>query len=297
MPLILEDTETADRDLTSAVTVLTHTPSAVEHLMCIAYISLGDGSKNLDGSGGSFEVTIQIGSQTVQPSPQTITFSTAVRSQVWTTVFPVPETVQVLIKVKSPNGADTDVGVIARLYTVPVGNVRTWAGFEVFAADIPTAAEIWAAASRTLTSAANVAAITTAGITVTYEVDPDPYGQTSGKLKLDQLTSGNITFTVYEDAAVRDVSGGKWTFAGYTDNGTNLFTIRNEDFDVSNAATGIVIAAFDTTDTATATTRGYCELRWDSTADERPTKFTDLEIVETQLSGDSTSAAPTTAAP
>jgi hypothetical protein len=37
------DTENADRDLTSLVTVLTHTPSATENTLCQGYIKLGDG--------------------------------------------------------------------------------------------------------------------------------------------------------------------------------------------------------------------------------------------------------------
>ena len=116
MPLHQLDTENADCNLTSQVTVLTDTPDTANATLCQGLVCLGDGTKDLDGSGGDFELTIQVGSQVVQPDPQIITFSTAVRAAVWTTVFPVPANTQVLLKVKSPNAADTDVDVTAYLY-------------------------------------------------------------------------------------------------------------------------------------------------------------------------------------
>lgn len=108
------DTENADRDLTSLVTVLTHTPTVGG--VCMGLIKLGDGTKNLDGTGGDFQLVITVGGQTVQPSPQTITFSTAVRGMVWTTPFPVVASDEVIMRVLSPNAADTDVDVTAYLY-------------------------------------------------------------------------------------------------------------------------------------------------------------------------------------
>lgn len=111
------DTENADLNLTSLITVLTHTPSVMK--LCRGHIKLGDGSKNLDGSGGDFEFTISIGGQTIQPNPQTITFGTEVRSAVWTVDFMVPANEEVILKVKSPN-ADVDVDVTAYLYDIGV---------------------------------------------------------------------------------------------------------------------------------------------------------------------------------
>lgn len=108
------DTENADRDITSLITVLTHTPTV--NGMCIGLIKLGDGTKNLDGTGGDFQLVITVGGQTVEPSPQTITFSTAVRGMVWTTPFPVVANDEVIMRVLSPNAADTDVDVTAYLY-------------------------------------------------------------------------------------------------------------------------------------------------------------------------------------
>lgn len=118
MPILQLDSENADRNLTSSVTVLTHTPDASNPVLCQGLVMLGDGAKDLDGSGGDFELVITVGGQTIQPSPQTVAFGTEARSSVWTTVFPVPANAEVVLKAKSPNGADTDVGVTAYLFDV-----------------------------------------------------------------------------------------------------------------------------------------------------------------------------------
>ena len=111
------DTENGDRNLTSAVTVLTHTPDATYNMLCQALVYLGDGAKNLDGSGGIFELTITVGGQTVQPNPQYMDFGTEVRAAIWTSQFPVLANEAVVLKIKSPNAADADVDVTAYLYT------------------------------------------------------------------------------------------------------------------------------------------------------------------------------------
>lgn len=112
------DTENANLDLTSLVTVLTNTPDANAPTLCQAYIALGDGTDDLDGSGGDFEVTITIGGQTLEPDPQTVTFSTAARAAIFTAAFPVPANEEVIVKIKSPNAGDTDVDITAYLYEV-----------------------------------------------------------------------------------------------------------------------------------------------------------------------------------
>ena len=117
------DTENADRNLTSQATVLTHTPDASNAMWCQGLVMLGDGTKNLDGSGGNFELTVTIGGQTVQPDPDTIAFSTAARSAVWTDPFVVPDNNEVVIKFKSPNGADTDVDVTAYLFDIGINTI------------------------------------------------------------------------------------------------------------------------------------------------------------------------------
>jgi hypothetical protein len=113
------DTENADRDLTSQVTVLTDTPDASDPMQCQALVYLGDGTKNLDGTGGDFEVTIELGSQTVEEDPQTITVSSGqTRAALMSEPFVVPANTQVVVKVKSPNAGDSDVDVTAYLYDV-----------------------------------------------------------------------------------------------------------------------------------------------------------------------------------
>lgn len=118
MAIIQLDSENADRDLTALITVLTDTPNAAEHILCQAYIAFGDGTKDLDGTGGNFELVITVGGQTVQPSPQMINFGTEIRSGIWSTIFPVPSNQEVILRIKSPNGADTDVDVTAYLFDV-----------------------------------------------------------------------------------------------------------------------------------------------------------------------------------
>ena len=118
MAIVLLDSENDDLDITAQITVLTDTPHATDHILCQGLIFLGDGAKNLDGSGGEFELTITVGGQTVEPNPQKIWFSAAVRSAVFTSVFPVPAVDEVVIKIKSPNGADTDVDITAYLFNI-----------------------------------------------------------------------------------------------------------------------------------------------------------------------------------
>jgi len=112
----LLDSENADRDLTSQVVVLTHTPDVGSPCLVQGYVKLGDGVKDLDGSGGLFEFTITIGSQTIQPDPVQIQFSSATRIMVWTAPLPVPANEAIVLKVKSPNAADSDVDVTAYLF-------------------------------------------------------------------------------------------------------------------------------------------------------------------------------------
>lgn len=113
--------ENADRDLTSQMTCLTDTPNVPNGTQCRGLIEFGDGTKDLDGSGGTFEFVVTVDGQTVQPSPQKVVFGTnAARSSVWTTPFPVPANKEVILWAKSPNSADTDVDVTASLYLYDV---------------------------------------------------------------------------------------------------------------------------------------------------------------------------------
>jgi hypothetical protein len=116
MGLLLIDSENADRDLTSLVTVLTHSITGDRH--CQARIRLGDGVKNLSGTGGNYQLTVLVAGQTVQPNPKAIVFDTALRAALWTDVFPAADGEQVLLKVLSPNAGETDVDVTAELWDV-----------------------------------------------------------------------------------------------------------------------------------------------------------------------------------
>ena len=122
------DTENADRDLTSQVTVLTDTPDASAARLCQASIQLGDGTKDLDGTGGVFEIEISVDGNTINGGVEYQSVGTAVRVSLQSQSFIVPANTVVLVKLKSPNAADTDVDVTAYLYDV---------GPAVVAADLP----------------------------------------------------------------------------------------------------------------------------------------------------------------
>lgn len=110
------DTENGDYDLTSEQTVLTHTPSATQNRKCQGMIELGDGTKNLDGTGGTFLVKVTVGGVAVNAGPADNVLGTDTRGVVYTNEFVVPANKAVTLKVTSPNGADTDVDVVARLF-------------------------------------------------------------------------------------------------------------------------------------------------------------------------------------
>lgn len=119
MSIFLLDSENADTDIeTAEATVLTHTPDSNHPIMCQGLIKLGDGSKNLSATGGSFTFNVSVGGQTVQGASQVVTFGTEVRAAIYTKPFAVPPGDEVLLKVKSPNSADDDVDVTAYLYSI-----------------------------------------------------------------------------------------------------------------------------------------------------------------------------------
>jgi hypothetical protein len=110
------DTENDDRDIKTAyVACLTHTPSTVEAMQCQAAIFLGDGVKDLDGTGGTFKIKVNIGSQESYELSFTVTAADT-RAVLWTPPFPVLANTAVVIYVLSPNAADADVDVTAYLY-------------------------------------------------------------------------------------------------------------------------------------------------------------------------------------
>jgi hypothetical protein len=111
-------------DLTTQQTVFTHTNTEEEILLLQGVVLFGDGSDNLDGSGGDFEFTLQFGENVNQPDPQYIYFSSATRASVFTESFPLPLNSTVTFKVKSPNAGDTSVYVKACVYEVGVDTIK-----------------------------------------------------------------------------------------------------------------------------------------------------------------------------
>lgn len=109
------NSENADRNLTSPVTVLTHTPDAVRARLCRLHVALGDGINDLDGTGGNFTLAISVGGQSLPAETHAIAAS-VVRAALQSQPFVVPVNAQVIAQVTSPNGADTNVDVTAFLY-------------------------------------------------------------------------------------------------------------------------------------------------------------------------------------
>ena len=151
------DSENADKNLTSYVLCLTATPSVANPMSCQVLVYLGDAAKVLDGTGGTFKMKIFVGSQESHELSFTVT-SGDTRTHLWSPVFPVVENTEVKVYVLSPNGADTDIDVIAKLYdcfpvTVSAGVAE--ANVKAMANDIITNDVVAAAAFDTAQFAAD----------------------------------------------------------------------------------------------------------------------------------------------
>lgn len=107
--------EKADLDLTAFVAVLTHVPDPSAARTCRCVVTLGDGSKDLDGSGGIFLVKIYIGGVLWNGEADEIAIGTVTRVVLQTNNFIVPANEEVIVQIKSPNSADDDVDVTAVL--------------------------------------------------------------------------------------------------------------------------------------------------------------------------------------
>lgn len=241
------DSENADRDLTSLITVLTHTPSATEAMSCQGYIKFGDGTKNLDGTGGAFELTITVGGQTIEPDPQTLTFSTAVRASVWTIPFSVPANEEVILRVKSPNAADTDVDVTAYLFDTmgavgfPValdGGGQTVSAMLTKLADDNDGADFDAALDSQKGLAAAIGSIANVGAAINTSATSDSTvstGSVASGTYADTEGLDGVYWTLNDAAGTLDMyfefdvgstgvpTGGKWT--GYLQGSNDSLTI------------------------------------------------------------------------
>ncbi len=113
------DIENADRNIASEIAVLTHTPSATLPALCNARVELGDGSKDLDGSGGTFTYRVTVGGVTILGGAAVnFTLAAVARGVIEIPEFTVPANTEVVIYVDSPNAADVDVDVTARLFDI-----------------------------------------------------------------------------------------------------------------------------------------------------------------------------------
>ena len=113
--LEVTDVENADRNLTSYVTVLTDTPDASNARTCRCVIELGDGVKDLDATGGVFNVKVLVGGVLLGGVADSVTLGAVARSVIQTNAFVVPANTAVIIQVLSPNAADVDVDTTATL--------------------------------------------------------------------------------------------------------------------------------------------------------------------------------------
>lgn len=111
-------------NLTTQQTVLSFTNTNTSSYIAQIVMFLGNGTNDLDGTGGTFELTLQFGSQVNQPDPQYVTFSTATRASVFTEQFPLAIGQTVYAKIKSPNAADTSVWVQCCIFEVGVESIR-----------------------------------------------------------------------------------------------------------------------------------------------------------------------------
>jgi len=114
MGLFQRDSENADRDITSKIAVLTDTVDVSGNY--VVRVMLGDGAKDLDGTGGAFELSISIDGRVAQPNPQVIAVEAATtEGNIESLPFITLAGEEVIAYVLSPNAADTDVDVTASL--------------------------------------------------------------------------------------------------------------------------------------------------------------------------------------
>ena len=98
-------------DLSSIQTVYSGIVDSNDHRRVQVLIELGNGSNDLDGTGGAFEVTIISGGQTLNGGIIYNILGTEVRASIETMAFTVRSGDTLTIKLKSPNAGDTTVAV------------------------------------------------------------------------------------------------------------------------------------------------------------------------------------------
>lgn len=165
-----------DLDNSSAgATVYSATPDASNPRWVAFDVAVGDGSKNLDGTGGDFLLSMTVGGVSFDGASQTKTVATSTtRLRFQTVPILVPANLAVTMTIISPNSADSDVDVTVQPYDVaalqPTAVARTLdvssggeAGVDWANVGSPTTT---VDLSGTTISTSQVAASVTAGVTL-----------------------------------------------------------------------------------------------------------------------------------
>jgi len=113
------ESQNGDYDLTSKVQVFNYTmPASAGPSLCYARLVFGDGAKDLDGTGGTFELYVEVDGVPREPYPQEVEFSTETQTGIDVEPFVADDSEDIDIYVTSPNAGDSDVDVTVKLYDI-----------------------------------------------------------------------------------------------------------------------------------------------------------------------------------
>lgn len=113
------DQDNADLDISSEATVFTGTVDASNPRLVMVDVALGDGSKDLDGTGGDFVLKVEIGGVVFDGATQAKTVdASTTRARFQTVMLLVPANATLAVKVTSPNAGDSDVDCTGTVYDV-----------------------------------------------------------------------------------------------------------------------------------------------------------------------------------
>jgi len=226
------DTETADLDVTSEIVALTHTPDASNPRMCYGAVYLGDGIKDLDGTGGNFTLRVNLASQYGQTL--TIAVPAQARAVLQTGVVLVPANVALTLRVLSPNGADTDVTVTAYLFaldtTVVAATVSDKTGYSLHG-DYDAAKT---AAQATVCTEERLAELDAANLPADVDAILSDTGTTGVALAADSIKA--VTFDESTAFPLKYTDAGATKVARTGGDGDTLETLSDE---IATAVTSI----------------------------------------------------------
>lgn len=119
LPVAVGSPVNSDYDLSATATVYNATPDASNARYLVFDVAVGDGTKNLDGTGGDFTLDVLIGGVAFDGASQTKTVdASTARLRFQTAELLVPANTAARIDITSPNGADIDVDVTVQPYDV-----------------------------------------------------------------------------------------------------------------------------------------------------------------------------------